>query len=47
MLAGTACEELEDFVEAEFYCCWHLAHSYWSEDARVLLSGVTFTLSVP
>jgi len=28
VLAGTACEELEDFVEAEFYCCWHLAHSY-------------------
>jgi len=52
MLASTLSSELEDFVEAKFLLsacpCWrHLAHPDYRANSRVLLSGVTCTVSIP
>jgi len=54
VLTSTSKSELEDFVAAMFYClhalltavsAYRLARSL--EDDRILLSGVTYTMSVP
>jgi len=38
---------MEHSFIAAYPCWWQLEHVNYGEDARVLLNGVTYTISVP